>query len=526
MRQSLIFKLTIVSSLILAIFMFIFAYMNIESMNRYVVEKATSNADKITETIIKTTHYEMLSVNKRQVYLMIDEVGKQEDIEKIRMINKDGVIIHSTDKEEIGTIMNKQAKACNMCHAGDTPLIHASTMDRGRILKNESSRKVLGMTKAIYNQPSCSNASCHAHPAQTRVLGMLDVVFSLEKENAEITALRNKTIYLTIILLLLTGTLITIFTQRIINWPIKALLEHARRVGEGDLDSKIDSTSKDELGRLAWTFDGMTDSLKKARRELEDWGKNLETKVEERTQEIRNMQDQLIRTEKMASVGQLAAGVAHEINNPLTSILMYATLLCDNKKLDLELQSDVSIIISEAQRCAKIVKALLEFSREHIPQMGPCSLNKVMKETLDLMEKQFSAANMRIQTSFHEALPQIHADAGQLQQVFINILMNSFQAMTDGGILTITSGLTSDKTSAYMEVSDTGCGISEENLRKIFNPFFTTKENRGTGLGMSISYGIIESHKGRIEVKSKVGTGTTVRIWLPLACPEVAGKEG
>ncbi|MDI6726713.1 MAG: ATP-binding protein [Smithellaceae bacterium] len=525
MRQSLIFKLTIITSLILAIFMFIFAYMNIETMNRHVVEKATSNADRITDTIIKTTHYEMLKVTKSQVYLMIDEVGKQEDIEKIRMINKDGVIIHSTNRGEIGAKMSKQAETCNMCHVGDTPLIHASTMDRGRIFKDPGGKKVLGMTKAIYNHPSCYTASCHAHPAGTRVLGMLDVIFSLEKETAEITALRNKTIYLTIILLLLTGTLITAFTQRIINWPIKALLEHARRVGEGDLDSKIDSDSKDELGKLAGTFDSMTDSLKKARRELEDWGRNLESKVEERTQEIRNMQDQLIRTEKMASVGQLAAGVAHEINNPLTSIHMYTTLLRDNERLDPALQSDISVIATETQRCARIVKGLLEFSREHIPQMLPCSINDIMKKTMDLIEKQFSSADMEIRSRLDEGIPKIYADANQLEQVFINILINSYQAMTEGGILTVASGLLADEALIYMEISDTGCGIPEEHLNKIFNPFFTTKEHRGTGLGMAISYGIIENHQGRIEVKSKVGAGTTVTVCLPLCRPVGAGPK-
>ncbi len=517
MRQSLIFKLTVITSLVLAVFMSIFAYMHIDTLNKHVVEEAASHADRIMETVIKTTHYEMLKAEKDQVYLMMDEVGKQDNIEKIRMINKDGVITHSTKREELGVVLHKQDAACSICHAGDTPLLQASTLDRGRIIRNEKGRKALGMTKAIYNQPSCYTASCHAHPRETRVLGMLDAIFSLEKETAEIATLRNKTILLTIIMLLLTATLITAFTQRIINWPIQVLLNHSRRVAAGDLDAKIDSGSKDELGKLADTFDAMTDSLKKARRELEEWGQNLETKVAERTQEIRNMQDQLIRNEKMASVGQLAAGVAHEINNPLTSILMYSTLLRDSERLDPELKEDVSVIASEVQRCARIVKGLLEFSREHVPQMSACSLNQVLADTLALIENQFSSANMEIHTYFQEDLPPIFADANQLEQVFINIMINSLHAMEEGGDLTITTGLISDEAFAYVDVADRGCGIPEADLCRIFNPFFSTKEHRGTGLGLAISYGIIENHRGTIAVTSQVGSGTTVRVSLPLA---------
>ncbi|MHB9098397.1 MAG: sensor histidine kinase, partial [Syntrophales bacterium] len=247
----------------------------------------------------------------------------------------------------------------------------------------------------------------------------------------------------------------------------------------------------------------------------------LEGKVAERTREIKQMQTQLIRSEKLVSLGRLVAGITHEINNPLTGILMFANLTSQSPQLDPTLKKDMDVIINEAQRCAKIVKGLLDFSRESIPQKKPASLNKVMEDTLTLIGRQSSFHNIKIIRDYQPDFPLIPIDENQMEQVFINMLLNASQSMPSGGSIRIQS-FTENEEHACLKISDTGAGISEENLGKIFDPFFTTKSDKGMGLGLSVSYGIIERHGGKIEVQSKVNEGTTFTIILPL-CPQ--GKE-
>jgi len=217
----------------------------------------------------------------------------------------------------------------------------------------------------------------------------------------------------------------------------------------------------------------------------------------------------------LVSLGRLVAGITHEINNPLTGILMFANLTNDSPKLDPSLKSDMDVIINEAQRCAKIVKGLLDFSRESIPQKKPTSLNKVMEATLTLIGRQSSFHNIHIVRDYQQDLPPIPIDENQIEQVFINILLNASQSMTGGGSIHIGT-YTENEEYACLKITDTGAGISEENLEKIFDPFFTTKSDKGMGLGLSVSYGIIERHGGKIEVQSKVNEGTTFTIKLPL----------
>jgi len=245
-------------------------------------------------------------------------------------------------------------------------------------------------------------------------------------------------------------------------------------------------------------------------------GKEPRGQVAERTLAIKQIQTQLIRSKKLVSLGRLVAGITHEINNPLTGILMFANLTSDSPKLDPSLKGDVDVIINEAQRCAKIVKGLLDFSRESIPQKKPTSLNKVMEATLALIGRQSSFHNIKIVRDYQPDLPLIAIDENQIEQVFINMLLNASQSMPGGGSLHIQT-YTEKEEFACLQITDTGAGISEENLEKIFDPFFTTKSDKGMGLGLSVSYGIIERHGGKIEVQSKLNEGTTFTIKLPLS---------
>jgi two-component system NtrC family sensor kinase len=301
-----------------------------------------------------------------------------------------------------------------------------------------------------------------------------------------------------------------------VNYPVHQLLRHTQRVATGNLDSDVAFNSDDELGELANSFNIMTQNLRKARTELEDWGRRLETKVEERTRELTQIQAQLVRSEKLASLGELVAGISHELNNPLTGILVFSSLIQEDERLDPSLKSDLETIVRESQRCAAIVRGLLDFSRESVPKKELTSLNHIMDLTLTLVGNQAFFHDIIIHKEYSEQMPNVLADPNQMEQVFVNILLNASQAMEGRGNLTITTGTIQEGTWAYATVSDSGCGISADNLGRIFDPFFTTKENKGTGLGLAVSYGIIQNHGGVIEVESEVGKGTTFIVKLPL----------
>jgi len=226
---------------------------------------------------------------------------------------------------------------------------------------------------------------------------------------------------------------------------------------------------------------------------------------------------QLVNSEKMASLGKLAAGIAHEINNPMGGILIYSSLLMEALEGKDSKRQDLEKIVQEATRCKEIVKSLLEFSRQTEPKMEPTNINKAITDDLFFLENQALFYNIEIVKNLPPELPRIRGNASQLKQVFMNIIVNAAEAMHGTGTLTITTGLSRDEKEMWIDFADTGEGIPQENLSKIFDPFFTTKEvGKGTGLGLSTSYGIIDGHGGRIDVKSQVGEGTTFRIELPV----------
>jgi len=514
MRLSLITKLTIATGVILLFFMALFAYMNVATIKSILLTSAISDADKLSETIIKSTHYEMLEDNRKRVYEMMEEVGTLHGVEHIRMINKSGFITFSTKKEEIGQYLDKNEVGCSMCHTGREVKVHVPMMNRSRIFTDRSGKKVVGLAKAIYNEKSCYTAPCHYHPAKQNILGVLDIIVSLEEMESFLSYFRHKIGILIVILIVIIASVITYFTHRLVNVPVRNLLAHTRKISSGNFDSYVPYSSNDEMGDLTDAFNKMSQSLKSARQELEEWGKNLERKVEERTREIKEIQNQLIRTEKLASLGQLVAGIAHEINNPLTGILMFANLVNKNPKLHDEIRSDINVIIAEANRCAKIIKGLLDFSRESIPQKKPSSLNVIMDDTLELVIHQAGFHNIKVSKDYAQDLPLINVDVNQIGQVILNMLINASQAMPGGGKIDIKTYAKDGY--ACLQISDTGIGIPEEHIDKIFDPFFTTKSS-GTGMGLSVSYGIIERHGGKIEVQSKLGEGTTFIIKLPLS---------
>ncbi len=331
--------------------------------------------------------------------------------------------------------------------------------------------------------------------------------------------LRNKVVYsffgigiLGVFLVLLLSFFITTGIIR----PLREMVWATRKIAEGDLSLELSISSKDEIGQLADSFNHMLIRLKQARREVEDYGRTLEEKVEQRSQQLKKIQAQLMQSEKLASLGRLASGVAHEINSPLTGILTFSHLLMRKLKDNPELQRELELIVRETTRVSTIVRGLLDFARESKPQKRPCNINELILHTLSLVEHQSVFHDIRIVKNLDPQVAMILLDANQIQQVFMNVLLNAADAMPAGGTLTITSTMAPEDSFVQVRFADTGSGIPEKNLHRIFDPFFTTKaDKKGTGLGLAVSYGIIERHRGHIEVQSEEGKGTTFTIKLP-----------
>lgn len=328
--------------------------------------------------------------------------------------------------------------------------------------------------------------------------------------------LRNS--LLTFLGIALIGILLVVYvsyrlSQKIAT-PLKKLGEIADRISNGNYNIEFNCSGPREVEHLAYSFKEMASELQKEKKELEEWTATLEKKVQERTDEIKKIHAQLFRSEKLASLGKLAAGVAHEINNPLTGILTNASLLLEDLEKDDPSREDLEIIVKETIRCREIVKRLLDFAKQTQPQKKLININILIENIILLVRNQASFKNIIIEKFLDPSIPEIMADPDQIQQVFINIIINAAEAMNKGGKLSIETKFIESHNSIWISFTDTGPGIPEHLLEKIFDPFFTTKET-GTGLGLSISHGIIEQHGGTIDLESKINEGTKFIITLP-----------
>jgi two-component system NtrC family sensor kinase len=301
-----------------------------------------------------------------------------------------------------------------------------------------------------------------------------------------------------------------------ITRPLQRMVVATQEIAKGDLSHKVHMTSRDEIGDLAGSFNQMTDHLREANEKLLDWGRTLERKVEERTAELRDIQSHLIQSEKLASIGKLAAGIAHEINNPLGAVLIYGHLILEDTPQGQPHHENLKKIVKETTRCKDIVTGLLDFARPKEPQRQPTDIHDLLARCLAFTGQQALFQNIRVEKVYPPSFPRIVADAGQLQQVFMNIIFNAAEAMDGNGTLTLRTSYDAARDEVAVAISDTGHGIKEEDKKRLFEPFFTTKDvGKGTGLGLAISYGIIQKHHGTIEVQSEAGRGATFTIRLP-----------
>jgi two-component system, NtrC family, sensor kinase len=611
------FKLIAAVGLTAIVIIGIFSYYNIRSQSNALRAEVERHANQLSETVIYSTRYDMLYNQRDRLHNIIETIGKQPGIHDVRILNKVGEIIYSAHSSDIGQMVDKNAESCYACHAKDEPLQKLPIKERTRIFQlHPDSSRILGIISPIYNEQSCSDAACHAHDQSQSVLGVLDVSISLKDIDAQILKDEINTAIFAVSAIIAISLLIGFFVKKWVDRPIKELLHATYEVGTGNLNYTIEGRRDDEFGSLAKSFNNMTGKLSEAR-------------------------IQLFQSDKMASLGRLAAGVAHEINNPLTGVLTYSSFLLKKTQNNSEMQDDLKVIVRETKRSREIVKSLLDFARQSVPKKNKVYLNEIIERAITVVESQLVLNHVEIEKDYPTELPQLVVDSNQMQQVFINLLVNASDAIgTGGGKIKISTnvlnlspyGITHIKKALcskghdltdnefkidgmpaiklkvrsngtegfvyldpiygrkhhqlgiqfnpknyeaacpkcsnsvldagkncpdcgskiysllipnkgifegclnkecywqrweaedaagqkeYLEIriADSGCGISKENLSKIFEPFYSTKGQKGTGLGLAVIWGIIDNHNGTINVESEPNKGTTFIIRLPL----------
>jgi two-component system NtrC family sensor kinase len=521
-------RFSAVTAAITLVIIAVLTYVTVDSQKTNLLAEVVAGAARFSDTIRSSTHLAMLENRTDDAHKTMQIIGHQEGITKVRVFNKEGRITFSTDGREIGTNVDKRAESCFKCHAAGQPIVRLSLHDRWRPYYDSSGRHVLGMVTPIYNEPACT-AQCHntttgaaIHPASQRVLGVVDIGISLEAIDQKLAVIQRDTIFVAGLGVLLLAAGVSLVARVLVVKPVAALVRGTEDVSRGDLTRAITVAHRDELGILASSFNEMTRSLASARDELQLLADTLEHQVEERTAELKSAQAQLIQSEKLSSLGKLAASIAHEINNPLAGILVYAKLLIriqedhdTSEKARASALRNLKLVQRETERCTAIVRNLLDFARQRPLALKQVDIVSAITEALSLIEHQMQMQGVALLKRF-EGAGLVEADFGQLRQAFVNIALNASDAMAKGGgTLEVSTRLVADGRMVEIVFADTGVGIPPDHLTKILDPFFTTKE-KGTGLGLSVVYGIVERHKGTLDIKSQLGTGTRVTIRLPI----------
>jgi two-component system NtrC family sensor kinase len=497
---------------------------SIRAQRRQMTSLVAANASGTADTILRATREAMLAYDPEGLARLVRTIGAQPGFERIRIFDKQGRIQTSTEPADVGTLVDKQAEQCFACHSADEPLHRLEGVERVRTFEQDDGSPVLGVIAPIRNEPDCSNSGCHAHPPERQVLGVLDVQLSLGPVESQLASAESHLglgLAVTVAaLLLLVGSLV----WRMVLRPVRKLERATARVAAGDLAVRAPVLADDEIGQLTGSWNTMVAELARTRDELERWSRTLEERVEEKTRELQEAHRRIVTVEKMASLGRLAAGVAHELNNPLAGIATYARLLHRRLPPPAEGQPEgesgkaLALMEREAVRCGDIVKNLLLFSRSAGARFAPERLGVLFERVALLVRHKAELQEVRVACEAAPDLPAVECDGAQLQQALLALAVNAIEAMPHGGQLLLRAWLAGGE--AAIEVRDTGAGIAEADLPHVFEPFFSTKEEgKGVGLGLSVVYGIVQRHHARIDVQSRPGQGTTFTIRLPLRQP-------
>jgi signal transduction histidine kinase len=476
------FKMILGIGAILLLVILVYAIVASRSQAEFLMRAARREGELVAAVAERALANAMEEGEREVVQAILRRIGEHSDVAAIRIVGPEGTVLRSSRPEEEGRLLGPQE--------GPAGGISSGVLWDHRV-------NAVSVFRPILNEPRC--AGCHAQDHPT--LGFLNVRMSFPAIDSEMAQHWTFMILSTIVCLFAAGGLIWVLFTFVVGRRIEALAQTMSRVDAGDLTARVVADRRDELGRLGESFNTMVAHLAEARRQLED-----------------RHAEQIRRAENLASLGKMAAGIAHEINNPLAGMQNCVRTLLKGPTDEGQRAQYLALLQDGLARIARTVGELLNFAREAKPQMARTDIAALLRRCLSLVEHEMAARRVACSLSPDGRLPALRADPHQIEQVFLNILMNAIEAMPGGGRLTVSAGLREGVGPPCIEirVADTGIGIPPEHLPRIFDPFFTTKEvGKGTGLGLSVSYGIVRGHGGSINVRSAVGQGTTVSVVLP-----------
>jgi len=539
--KSLGTKLTLFASLLVTLGLAVLSFTLISTHRSQVIEEVIHSSDNVAQLIRLSITHDMLRDAPEGVRQVINNVGSHPGVERIRLFNKEGKISYSSDPSEIGTMVNKKAEACFQCHDANEPIRHLTIADRSRIYKNAQGKKVLSTISVIPNEKRCAGKECHEDPRIKSVLGVLDISVFMGPTEKRLHKNTEQAILISLAILILTSVGLFFVIDGTVNRPIWGIINATRQVASGDFSQKVSPTAAAEIGILARSFNKMVERMDSSRTKQQEWIGTLKDELSQKAREVRTMQYQTMQAEKLSAVGLVAAGVAHELNSPLMAIITFAHLLRRKVGPDSQEYQDLGMIIAEANRCAVIIRNLLDFSREQKPdqQFQLCKPAQLLEHVMKLVRPKLREHEIEELCVVDDNLPEIEADPSQITQVFLNLMLNAIQAMQPGGKLTVRvdevareefeqHGLPPDEGSSLIRFRfrDTGHGISQENFGRVFDPFFTTKPaGQGSGLGLSVSHGIVTRHGGAIIIDSDGHTWTEFTVLLPTSAGKVEPEK-
>ncbi|MDA8170029.1 MAG: ATP-binding protein [Nitrospiraceae bacterium] len=508
-RHSLAGKLIFTVGILMTMGSLLFGYLFIDYEKEVMLKNLINYAASSTDLIKKGIQYGMLTGRKDVIQQNVDVIGMGGNIQFIRIFGPDGKVKYASNKADIG----KVPISSNQFEEMESYPATSRILGRG-------SEKMLLYTMPVFNEARCFSAQCHFHSPDQKVLAVIEAGFNTKEVDYLIRQNRVATVFLGGLFVAVISVFLCMILYKFVSKPVALMEEGMKRIAKGNLDEPIEINTKDEMGLLANTFNSMTQDLKRYRQDMENWTRTLEDEVKRKTEEIMRAQDELINAEKLASLGRMAAGVAHELNSPLTGIVTFAHLLKGQTPAgNAQQHEDLQVIIDQANRCSKIIKGLLGFSRRTGFEMVEMNINGLIEATVSMVSHQARFLNVHFNMDLSPSVPSIMADPNQIQQVFLNMLINAADAMSEKGTITISTKSVKAEDRDFLEItfSDTGPGIPEDHISKIFEPFFTTKPvGKGTGLGLSVSYGIIKKHGGDIIVKNGPDKGASFIIRMPV----------
>jgi two-component system, NtrC family, sensor kinase len=485
-RVRIAVRLAVWTSVVLIVAMSAFSAMSLANQRKDAINGALSSLEPAVQSFERMLRVAMLTNSQDDINLMIRQIGRSEVIKNVSLTSHEGTIRHSSDAQSIGTHRDLTDITCAGCHA-ETP-VRRTMIDADRIRLDEQT-KTARILLPVYNSENCSTASCHAHPESEAMLGMIELDITLDALFEMLQASRNRMALFTVLLVAFSSVIVLLLIQRWVNRPVRELVLATRQIAEGNRAGLIPE-GEAELGHLAHAFNQMSEKLDTSQR-------------------------QLILSEKLITVGKLTAGVAHELNTPVTGILSSAEELLEELPPNDPLREECELIQRESLRCREIVKNLLDFGRQQIPEAQKVDLNEMINKTLSLASRLPRFKKVLIRDELAENLPWINADPGQVEQVFLNILLNAADAMPDGGEVFIRSYTDVEAGTVAATFKDSGGGIPPHLLVKIFEPFYSSKKDKGSGIGLAICAQIVKGHGGRIGVESVPGQGASFTVHFP-----------